>query len=273
MKRLLYLLPLLALLIARPATAITAIVHTGDQNTPASFLEVDSATGDTGLTGLTGSAVGTKVALTAGVAGSLTITVQFTAASNGAVGAFANGAGSVAESGNGTYDYFASAGEVAAAGILKVHAVAAGAKTSDSSIQIIGVNFNDTSGLGLSRLDVVLSSRLASSAAPANWSSMLISSGGVVSGLVTGYSAGQDPGTLTLAATVDGSITLKQSLALCVAVIANNFTVVRNTSAKTLTVNYKRADRSTIFATMVTTYSDTALTQAVSRTVTFFNMP
>lgn len=89
---------------------------------------------------------------------------------------------------------------------------------------------------------------------------------------VGGYASGQDPASLVLAATVDGTLTLKQIQALSVAVISGNFTVNRNVIAKTLTVVYNRQNGSPL-ATQITTYSDTGLTLATGRTTTFSNLP
>ena len=94
---------------------------------------------------------------------------------------------------------------------------------------------------------------------------------------VGGYATGQDPATLILAAVVDGGFTMKQMQTLSVAVISGNYTETRNTVAKTITVVYYRpaspGNTTTILATLVTNYSDTALTIPTTRTVTFTNLP
>jgi hypothetical protein len=65
--------------------------------------------------------------------------------------------------------------------------------------------------------------------------------------------------------------------ALSTAVLSGNFTVTRNSGAKTITVVYYRpadpGNTTLAFATLVTNYSDTALTIPTTRTVTFTNKP
>ena len=86
---------------------------------PLPFLLTDAATGQTGQTGKTGAAVGTRVACNgSGVAGSLTLLTQVTT-SAGMTSGYAAAGGSVAEAGNGSYDYFPSATETAATGLLR----------------------------------------------------------------------------------------------------------------------------------------------------------
>lgn len=120
-------------------------------------------------------------------------------------------------------------------------------------------------------LNAPISSRLASNAVPANFSSLNInaSNGGV---LVNGYATGQDPATLVLSGVIDGGITLKQAQELSLSVLNGKYSVSRNTTAKTLTTVYYRQDGATVLATSVVTYSDAALTQIVNRTVTFTNL-
>ena len=65
---------LLCLLSARPARAIAVLIQAGSSNTPISFLSVLAADGQTAITGLSGAAAGTKVALTTGATATSTLT-------------------------------------------------------------------------------------------------------------------------------------------------------------------------------------------------------
>jgi hypothetical protein len=108
--------------------------------------------------------------------------------------------------------------------------------------------------------------------------------GGGGSVTVAGYATGQDPATLLassfaaipaaiLGATVDGTLTVKQILALQQAVNSGKYAVGNlNTTAHTKTFTYYRADNTTVLATSVVTY-DTSNANVVSRAVTFSNLP
>ena len=76
-----------------------------------------------------------------------------------------------------------------------------------------------------------------------------------------------------MATTVDATLTVKQALVLSEAIISGNFSVVRNTVSKTITVTYYRQDGTTVLATLTTTYSDSALTLATGRTIAFGTLP
>ena len=131
---------------------------------PLPFLLTDAATGQTGQTGKSGAAVGTHVACSgSGVAGSLTLLTQVTT-SAGVTGGYAPAGGSVAEAGNGNYDYFPSATETAATGLLRLNVTCGGCQTEDEVAQITAYDPNlplatgDASGraiLAPTGLDVV----------------------------------------------------------------------------------------------------------------------
>jgi len=113
---------------------------------------------------------------------------------------------------------------------------------------------------------------------PTNFSLLSIDGSGKVALQAAEHTAIQnEAGAGVLAATVDGGFTLKQCQALSIAVLSGNFTLTRNTGAKTITVVYFRptspGSTTTALATLITTYSDTALTIPTSRTVTFSNLP
>lgn len=90
-------------------------------------------------------------------------------------GAYIAALGSIAESGNGVYDYTPTSAETtiaASKNMLLVHVQVTATATSfgDSAAQIVAFDPTDAAALGLSRLDVATSTRLATSGytAPAN---------------------------------------------------------------------------------------------------------
>ncbi len=120
----------------RPCWAVTQIVRAGDTGTPIKFLLVDNTTGTVGQTGKTGAAIGVGVACASGVVGNITVTVQVSG--GGVTGTFANASGSVAEAGNGVYDYYPASGEVATGNtILAIQVACAGCITQVYSEQIL----------------------------------------------------------------------------------------------------------------------------------------
>ena len=121
------------------------------------------------------------------------------------------------------------------------------------------------------QLDTNIGSRMATFTLPTRFSSLAIDTSGNMT--VGGYATGQDPATLILAASIDGSLTFKQIQAITMAYLAGRYTTVRDTVAKTLTTTYKRADNTTTLAVSVTSYADTGLTQPTGRTWTYFNLP
>ena len=113
---------------------------------------------------------------------------------------------------------------------------------------------------------------------PTNFSLLSIDGSGKVALQSAEHTAIQnDAGTGVMAAVVDGGFTMKQCQSLSSAVLTGNYTVTRNTGAKTITVVYYRpanpGNTSTVLATLVTNYSDTGLTIPTTRTVTFSNLP
>lgn len=108
--------------------------------TPKLMFQMVSATdGSTGITGLTPTVVVSK-----------------------AGGAFAAGAGAVAEvpaPSYGWYTYTPAAAETATAGDLALRATGAGAYETDRLIPIVAYDPADAAALGLSRLDATISSR------------------------------------------------------------------------------------------------------------------
>jgi hypothetical protein len=105
-----WVLILLCMALLPVRVAAQQVVSAGDTNTPVKFLLVDTSTGQVGQTGKTGSSAGTQVALSSGVAGSITIKVQLSG--NGVTNVPANGAGKAAEVATGQYDYYPASGEV-----------------------------------------------------------------------------------------------------------------------------------------------------------------
>lgn len=127
----------------------------------------------------------------------------------------------------------------------------------------------------LAHLDADVSSRMATFTVPPNFSILSIEA---ITGSVTTTAADRAAvASAVLSAVVDGGFTLKQCQALSVAVLTGNYTITRNTGAKTITVVYYRpanpGNTTTVLATLVTNYSDTALTLPTTRTVTFSNLP
>ena len=117
--------------------------------------------------------------------GSPTVTIS----KNGA--AFAAPSGAVGEVGNGWYTLTPGGADVTTNGILLLHATASGADPSDLKCQVVAFNPYDAAALGLSRLDAAVSSRMATFALPANFSTLAVDgSGHVTAGTVsdkTGY--------------------------------------------------------------------------------------
>lgn len=92
------------------------------------------------------------------------ITPTVTLSKNG--GAPGAATGTVAEVGNGNYKLTPSAADVGTLGSLVLHATGTGADPTDVSCQVIAVNIYDVVALGLTRLDVAVSTR--NSVAPDN---------------------------------------------------------------------------------------------------------
>jgi len=85
-----------------------------------------------------------------------------TISKNGA--SFGAPSGSVAEIGNGWYKLTPAATDLGTVGPLLLHATAAGADPVDVEYQVVPFDPYDSDGLGLSRIDAAISSRLASAA-------------------------------------------------------------------------------------------------------------
>lgn len=137
-----------------------------------------------------------------------------------------------------------------------------------------------TIGGSLSNMDAAITSRAPSTLTASSIATAILlnpanllktdSSGNITVG---GYASGQDPATLVWGFTIDGTLTAKQMMALGKSVVAGDYAVIRNSTNKTITVTYYRHGTTTVLANLVTTYSDTTLTTAVSRAVTYSNLP
>jgi len=100
----------------------------------------------------------------------LTLTVRVS--KNG--GAFAAGAGSVAELEDGLYAYTFGAGDVDTLGPVVIKATATGADQCVVEGRVVAFDPDDASALGLGRLDATITSRLAANAAPAHFGDLAI---------------------------------------------------------------------------------------------------
>lgn len=140
----------LLLAVPAPSRASSTLIQAGTTTTPVPELLTDTATGQSGQTGLTGAAIGVKVPCGAGgVAGQITVSVKVPGTT-----ATAAGQGSVAEEGFGNYNYFPAASETPLAGstILFVHLTAPGVNVTDVFGQIIAPNLADGALLGLTNV-------------------------------------------------------------------------------------------------------------------------
>jgi hypothetical protein len=100
----------------------------------------------------------------------LTLTVRVS--KNG--GAFAAGAGSVAELEDGLYAYTFGAGDVDTLGPVVIKATATGADQCVVEGRVVAFDPDDASALGLGRLDAAITSRLAAADVPDHFSSLAI---------------------------------------------------------------------------------------------------
>lgn len=143
----------LSLLWAQPASAIQLLIKKGAA-TPIPFAEFDASTGQTAVTGQTGAAVGTPVALVAGVGGNITVSIHQAGGSG-----FAAATGSVVEMGNGTYYYIPVAGDTSGAtsadSILLTSISCPGCQGYSGSAQVVAFDPLSASNLGLSALPTV----------------------------------------------------------------------------------------------------------------------
>ena len=131
--------------------------------TPLLFLLIQSSDHITGLTGAVP-----------------TVTIS----KNGA--AFAAPAGAVTEIANGWYKVAGNATDTNTAGPIALHATAASADPFDDVVaQVVAYNPQDAVGLGLSRLDAAISSRMATFTLPTNFAALLISAGGHIGNVDT----------------------------------------------------------------------------------------
>lgn len=95
-------------------------------------------------------------------------------------GAFAAPSGTVGEIGDGWYSFTPAGTDTGTDGMLILHAAATGGDPTDLKSQIVAFSPYDAVALGLSRLDTVVSSRMASFTLPANFSLLAIDSSGDV---------------------------------------------------------------------------------------------
>lgn len=100
----------------------------------------------------------------------LTLTVRVS--KNG--GAFAAGAGSVAELEDGLYAYTFGAGDVDTLGPVVIKATATGADQCVVEGRVVAFDPDDQAGLGLFRLDTTITSRLAAADVPNNFKDLAI---------------------------------------------------------------------------------------------------
>lgn len=100
----------------------------------------------------------------------LTLTVRVS--KNG--GAFAAGAGSVAELEDGLYAYTFGAGDVDTLGPVVIKATATGADQCVVEGRVVAFDPDDASALGLGRLDAAITSRLAAADVPENFKDLSI---------------------------------------------------------------------------------------------------
>ncbi len=100
----------------------------------------------------------------------LTLTVRVS--KNG--GAFAAGAGSVAELEDGLYAYTLGAGDVDTLGPVVIKATATGADQCVVEGRVVAFDPDDASALGLGRLDAAITSRLAAADVPNNFKDLAI---------------------------------------------------------------------------------------------------
>jgi len=116
-------------------------------------------------------------------------------------GTQATGTGTFTEIGTGQYYYEFASGEVDTLGWVTFNLQKAGCRDYNAIVQIMAYDAMDVAGLGLTRLDQTIGSRMATFTLPTNFSSLAISVGGAVTaGTVsdkTGYSLATTPPTAT----------------------------------------------------------------------------
>ena len=113
-------------------------------------------------------------------------------------GAFAAPGGAVTEIANGWYKVAGNATDTNTAGPIALHATAASADPFDDVVaEIVAYNPQDAVGLGLSRIDAAVSSRMATFTLPTNFATLAID----VSGDVT-YNNAAPPSAATIAGQV-----------------------------------------------------------------------
>ena len=238
----LFLPVLLSLAFAAPSHAIAVLLKkgqagTGATSTAVSVLLVDSATGQTGQ---------------AGLAASSTKTVELPGATS-----YIAATGTLVDTGGGVYDYFPSASETAATGVLKLRVAGSGIQTSDTSAQVVGFDPTDGSLLGLSGVATILTQ----------------TSSAVHQADVTASLTGTPFITLPGAATTSGTgmvLTYKQVQALIDSVSGgDNVTSGPPVASGTATVTYylRGQTHSSSTITEVATVTYDANKQQVSRTV------
>lgn len=95
-------------------------------------------------------------------------------------GAFASPAGAVTEVANGWYKVAGNATDSATLGPLTLYATASGADPCTDVFGVVAYDPQDAAGLGLSRLDAAITSRMATFTLPTNFSSFSITAAGRV---------------------------------------------------------------------------------------------
>lgn len=265
-----------------PSSLTTASIASAILTTPANLLNTDSSGRVLLQPTQTGVTIPTVTTVTGNVGGSVA----------GSVGSVTGSAGGIAgvsfpatvPSATGILDTLLSGHT--AAGSVGLALQSAGSAGDPWSTTLPGSYAVGTGGYIIGHyIDALISSRLASTSYAAAPTASQIASAILqtpanllktdTSGNVTvgAYAAGQDPGTLVWAFTIDSTLTAKQMLAIGTSVVSGAYAVTRNTTNKTITVTYYRAGTSTVLATLVTNYSDSALTTAVSRTINYSNLP
>lgn len=130
-------------------------------------------------------------------------------------------------------------------------------------------------GALLSNLDATVSSRAPEAggavAAIKAQTDQFAFTAGRVNSIVGAYAAGQDPATLLLATTIDGSLTFKQIQTVLTAYQTGKVSNSYNAGTRTQTTIYYRNDNSTPIVTLTSVFD--AAGRTTSRTVTYSNLP
>lgn len=245
------------------------------QGNPASrplYIWMTNSTSGADMTGLTGSAAGTPVTLTAGVGGSISVRYSV----NGAT--FVAGTGTIAEvapAGTGKYAYIPSSTETASIANVLYEFSASGAYTYPISVRVDAATTDDVFARLGTPANASLAADIAGVLSGVTSSSTAISTANtslttLLSRITAAPPTASQITTALLTSTLNGHTLQDIFAAQGEYQLGHLVSVTPNIGLRIKTFVYVDG---AITCTVVVTYSDLALTQQISSSVTFTGLP